>query len=72
MFGSSLRGLGEDYDILIIGSDRKRLFELKKEISVLKKQLPLDVLYMTPHEAKETDFVQLQGCVTLQCLLAVS
>jgi hypothetical protein len=68
LFGSTLRGIGQDIDILIIGPSGKALCNLKKEILAVGSELPLDVLYMLPSEAKETDFVCQQGCIKLALL----
>ena len=65
MFGSSLFGVGSDFDILIIGSSGKLLRRLKAELRLAGKELPLDVLYMLPQEADETGFVTRAGCITL-------
>lgn len=71
MFGSSLFGIGSDYDILIIGPSGEPLSRLKAEIRLAGKELPLDVLYMLPIEAEITDFVMTRGCVTLTQLAAL-
>ena len=65
MFGSTLYGLGNDIDILIVGSDRTQLFTLKKELKEAANELPLDVLFMLPSEALETDFINKYGCISL-------
>ncbi|MBY0570012.1 MAG: hypothetical protein K2P61_01880 [Burkholderiaceae bacterium] len=65
MFGSSLLGVGIDFDILIVGPSGKPLSRLKAELRLAGKDLPLDVLYMLPAEAEETRFVRRQKCVTL-------
>ncbi|MNO04133.1 hypothetical protein D3C81_2250540 [compost metagenome] len=65
MFGSSLDGIGYDYDILIVGPAGEPLCRLKKELRVAGEELPLDVLYMLPTEAEETDFVGREGCIPL-------
>ncbi len=65
MFGSSLFGMGCDFDILIVGPSGKPLRRLKEELRLAGKELPLDVLYMLPAEAKETGFVTSEGCITL-------
>lgn len=70
MFGSSLSGVGSDYDILIIGPSGEPLSRLKAELSVAGKELPLDVLYMLPAEAEETGFVTSEGCIPLARLAA--
>lgn len=65
MFGSSLFGVGSDFDILIVGPSDEPLSRLKAELRLAGKELPLDVLYMLPAEAKETGFVTRAGCITL-------
>lgn len=65
MFGSSLFGVGSDYDILIVGPSGEPLSRLKAELRIAGKELPLDVLYMLPAEAEETGFVTSEGCITL-------
>ena len=70
MFGSSLFGIGSDFDILIIGPSGVRLDCLKAELRDAGKELPLDVLYMLPEEARITAFVEGEGCVSLQQLAA--
>ena len=65
MFGSSLFGVGSDYDLLIVGPLGEPLSRLKAEIELAGKDLPLDVLYMLPAEAEETGFVLNEGCITL-------
>lgn len=68
MFGSSLAGVGSDYDILIIGPSGLALSKLKSEISAAGSMLPLDVLYMLPEEAVETNFVAKQNCKSFEQL----
>lgn len=65
MFGSSLSGVGSDFDILIVGPSGEPLSRLKAELRIAGKELPLDVLYMLPAESDETDFVMKEGCITL-------
>jgi len=65
MFGSSLFGVGSDFDILIIGLPGECLSRLKAELRLAAHELPLDVLYMLPEEAKATKFVASQGCIAL-------
>ncbi len=69
MFGSSLFGVGTDYDILIIGPAGETLIQLKAELRLAGAELPLDILYMLPQEAEETDFVVKQKCVSLTHLV---
>lgn len=72
MFGSSLFGVGTDYDILVVGPSGEILLQLKVELKLAGAELPLDVLYMLPKEAKETDFVINQKCVSLIHLAALN
>lgn len=65
MFGSSLFGVGSDFDILIVGPSGEPLSRLKAELKLAGKELPLDVLYMLPSEAEETGFITSEGCITL-------
>ncbi|MDX0678303.1 hypothetical protein GOL39_31950 [Sinorhizobium medicae] len=65
MFGSSLRGVGEDIDILFVGPAGEALVNLKKEVSQAGNELPLHVLYMLPSEADETGFVTSERCISL-------
>lgn len=46
MFGSSLVRFGNDFDILVVGPSGEPLSQLKNEIRLAGKNLPLDVLYM--------------------------
>lgn len=65
MFGSSLFGVGSDFDILIVGPSGQPLSRLKAELRLAGEELPLDILYMLPAEAEETGFVTSEGCITL-------
>jgi hypothetical protein len=66
MFGSYLKSAGKDIDILIVGSAGPALTILKQELRIAAEELPLDILYMQPCEAFETDFIDQQGCVSLE------
>lgn len=68
MFGSSLFGIGSDYDILIVGPSGEPLSRLKAELGIAGEELPLDVLYMLPSEAERTGFIVNEGCVALSQL----
>lgn len=68
MFGSTLRGGGQDVDILIVGPAGEALARLKKEIASAGEKLPLHVLYMDQTEALETDFIARERCVLLSNL----
>lgn len=70
MFGSSLFGLGNDFDILIVGPCGEPLSRLKKELQGAASDLPLDLLYMLPAEAEITAFVAREGCIPLRQLAA--
>lgn len=72
MFGSSLFGVGSDFDILIVGPSGESLSRLKAELGVVADELPLDVLFMLPEEAVATKFVARQGCIALARLAAYS
>lgn len=65
MFGSSLDGIGYDYDILIVGPAGEPLSRLKRELQAAGAELPLDILFMLPTEAEETDFVNRERCTPL-------
>lgn len=65
MFGSSLYQIGCDYDILIVGPSGEPLYRLKEELRIAGQELPLDLLYMLPEEAAETQFVKNEGCIHL-------
>jgi hypothetical protein len=71
MFGSSLIGVGSDFDILIIGPSGRALSQLKLEIRAAGSMLPLDVLYMLPEEAEETNFVAGKKCISLNKLYRI-
>jgi hypothetical protein len=71
MFGSSLTRAGSDFDILIIGPSGEPLSRLKAELKVAGIELPLDVLYMLPQEARETSFVTREKCTPLAQLAYV-
>lgn len=69
MFGSSLKSVGADYDLLFVGGSQAKIIQLKKELQPIEMNLPLDVLFMSSEEAAETDFVVQQGCVLLKNLV---
>lgn len=68
MFGSSLAGVGSDFDILVVGPSGEPLTRLKAELEIAGRELPLDVIYMLPEEAQETNFVSKARCITLKQL----
>lgn len=72
MFGSTLHGVGEDIDILVVGPEGDLLSQLKKELHSAGECLPLDILYMLPSEERRTQFVARENCVSLSELAAVA
>lgn len=72
MFGSSLIGVGSDFDILIVGPSGSALSRLKLEIRAAGSMLPLDVLYMLPEEAEETNFVARKKCIPFDKLCRIN
>jgi hypothetical protein len=68
MFGSSLHGVGSDYDVLVVGPSGAPLVRLKSELRAAGAELPLDILYMMPAEAEDTAFVAREGCIPLSQL----
>ncbi|HYI38874.1 MAG TPA: nucleotidyltransferase domain-containing protein [Allosphingosinicella sp.] len=65
MFGSTLHGVGQDIDILIVGPGGDLLAQLKKEIHCAGESLPLHTLYMQPSEERHTQFVAREKCIPL-------
>lgn len=65
IFGSTLNGIGEDIDILVVGPSDEALSQVKRELQTAGERLPLHILYMEPSEARYTDFVRREGCVPL-------
>lgn len=72
MFGSTLKGIGHDIDLLIVGPSNELLSILKKELLLAGSKLPLDILYMTPSEAMETNFVNRTGCIRLSVVASIN
>jgi hypothetical protein len=70
MFGSTLCGIGEDVDILVVGPGGDSLSRLKRELRTAGEFLPLHILYMQPSEARHTEFVAREKCVLLRNLVA--
>jgi hypothetical protein len=68
MFGSTLGGIGEDVDILVVGPGGDVLSQLKRELEVAGEYLPLHILYMQPSEERHTKFLTRQVCVPLTIL----
>lgn len=69
MFGSTLHGVGQDIDILIVGPSGDLLAQLKKEIQCAGDSLPLHILYMQPSEEHHTKFVVREKCIPLAQLV---
>jgi radical SAM superfamily enzyme YgiQ (UPF0313 family) len=63
MFGSTLHGVGQDIDILIVGPGGGLLAQLKKEIQSAGESLPLHILYMQPSEEHHTQFISREKCI---------
>jgi len=72
MFGSTLHGVGEDIDILIVGSAGDLLAQLKKELRCAGENLPLHILYMQPSEERRTRFVVREKCIPLAHLASAA
>lgn len=70
MFGSTLNGVGEDIDILVVGPGGEALSQLKSELLSAGELLPLHILCMEPSEERYTEFVARERCVPLQELAA--
>ena len=66
-FGSALhRKLPySDIDLLIMYQTEQALKEIQIELESIHLELPVDVIYMTPCEERELDFIQNQGCVKI-------
>jgi predicted nucleotidyltransferase len=65
IFGSALRGTGEDIDILIVGPGGEALSRLKRELRAAGEFLPLHILYTQPSEQRHTNFVAQENCILL-------
>lgn len=65
MFGSTLHGVGQDIDILVVGPSGQVLAQLKEEMRLADEKLPLHILYMLPSEESHTQFVASEKCVPL-------
>ncbi|MHA6724192.1 nucleotidyltransferase domain-containing protein [Sphingomonas sp. RS2018] len=65
MFGSTLNGVGEDIDILVVGPSGETLSNLKAEMQSAGRQLPLHILCMLPSEADRSEFVLKERCIPL-------
>ena len=72
MFGSTLRGVGEDIDILVVGPNGDALSKLKQEMRAASSFLPLHILYMQPSEERRTEFVAREHCIDLRKLATKS
>lgn len=71
LFGSTLGGVGQDIDVLIVGPGGEALVQLKEELRVAGESLPLHVLCMEPSEARGTKFVAREKCVSLTQLASL-
>ena len=69
LFGSTLHGVGEDIDILVVGPDGEALTKLKQELRMASDFLPLHILYMRPSEERRTEFVAREKCINLKKLM---
>jgi hypothetical protein len=65
MFGSTLSGIGQDIDILVVGPGGEALCQHKEELQLAGENLPLHILYMQPSEVRHTEFVAREKCVPL-------
>jgi hypothetical protein len=65
MFGSTLEGIGEDIDILVVGPGGVALAQIKQEMRLAAENLPLHILYMQPSEVHHTEFIARENCVPL-------
>lgn len=72
MFGSALRGVGEDVDILVVGPGGEALLQLKRELQAAGEFLPLHILYMLPSEEQRTDFIAREKCVPLERVMVAA
>lgn len=72
MFGSTLHGIGQDIDILVVGPDGEILLKLKEEMRFAGENLPLHILYMLPTEERFTNFIAAEKCVPLAQLASPS
>ena len=72
MFGSTLLGVGEDIDILVVGPGGDVLSRLKQELYSAGECLPLHILFMQPSEERHTNFVASENCVPLAQLASAS
>lgn len=70
IFGSTLHGIGQDIDILVVGPGGEALSQLKTEMRSAGERLPLHILCMEPSEASRTEFVTKERCVSLVQLAA--
>lgn len=70
MFGSTLGGIGQDVDILVVGPDGDALSQLKWELRSAGEFLPLHILYMKPSEERYSEFVAREKCIPLAELVA--
>lgn len=72
MFGSTLHGVGEDIDLLIVGPAGNLLAQLKNELRTAGESLPLHILYMQPSQEHRTQFVARENCIPLAKLASAA
>ncbi len=67
IFGSSLNEnkIAKDFDILVIYEDKEDIKVVRNRIHRIELERPLDIIYMTGDEAKETNFVNSKKCVEI-------
>ena len=54
-----------DIDILVMYQTDQELKDIQIELESIHLELPVDVIYMTPCEERELDFIRNQGCVKI-------
>ncbi len=71
IFGSILTNSESvsDIDILIIYRSCKEILEIKNNVSILTHRLPIAVMYMTPDEEREFNFIEAQKARSLDQIL---
>jgi predicted nucleotidyltransferase len=67
LFGSALNEdkLAKDFDILIIYENAEEVVFIRTKIHSIELERPLDITYMNAEEAKETNFVESEGCIEI-------
>lgn len=65
LFGSALHKskVPSDIDLLIIYRDEADAYRIRNGIFTLKAKYPLHLLFMTPTEEEEIDFINSESCV---------